>query len=417
MPRLSMRQSGRLLEAAKRDAKPSERTRFRAPNGDMILCESRAERDWWEQFTSSLVGGQMKPEEFSVRDIFESIIPDGRSICDAWQRGENVSLQEAAGATSSALFANIGGQVVYTKMLESFVAEDLVFSKRIPTVPTPFNGEKIPGIAGIGDNAEVVPEGDPYPVAGVSEDYVETPSTVKRGLIVPFTKEAIFFDRTNMILKRAGEVGDYLAVNKEKRAIDCVIDENTTAHRYKWRSTSYATYQTSTPWINSKTSNALVDWTDVDALEQLFANLVDPNTGEPIILKGLQLIVTPQLYNTAKYILQATQIALQAGGFATNGNLFQTQAPNPVGSNSPFSGPYELVTSRRLPGRLATDTDWFLGDIAGAFAYMENFPLTVVTSPPNSEDEFKRDIVVQYKASERGAYTVVQPRKICKSAQ
>ena len=35
-----------------------------------------------------------------------------------------------------------------------------------------------------------------------------TPQTAKRGFIVPVTKEAIFFDRTNLVLQRAAEVGD-----------------------------------------------------------------------------------------------------------------------------------------------------------------------------------------------------------------
>ena len=33
---------------------------------------------------------------------------------------------------------------------------------------------------------------------------------------------------------------------------------------------------------------------------------------------------------------------------------------------------------------------------------MENWPITVTQSPPNSEADFSQDIVVRYKASERG---------------
>ena len=47
----------------------------------------------------------------------------------------------------------------------------------------------------------------PYPHLGFGEDYIETPSTTKRGFIVPVTKEAIFFDRTHLILSRAAEAG------------------------------------------------------------------------------------------------------------------------------------------------------------------------------------------------------------------
>ena len=53
-------------------------------------------------------------------------------------------------------------------------------------------------------------------------------------------------------------------------------------NNYKWRGMSHNTYQTSTPWINVKGGNELVDWTDVDGAEQLLADILDPNTGEPI---------------------------------------------------------------------------------------------------------------------------------------
>ncbi len=60
----------------------------------------------------------------------------------------------------------------------------------------------------------------PYPSLGFGEDYIETPSTSKRGFIVPVTREAIFFDRTNLVLSRAAEVGEVLGLNKEKRLLD-----------------------------------------------------------------------------------------------------------------------------------------------------------------------------------------------------
>ena len=68
----------------------------------------------------------------------------------------------------------------------------------------------------------------PYPNVGLSEDYIETPSTTKHGFIVPVTREAIFFDRTHLILQRAAEVGEVLGLHKEKRLIDLVIGARTT---------------------------------------------------------------------------------------------------------------------------------------------------------------------------------------------
>ena len=58
---------------------------------------------------------------------------------------------------------------------------------------------------------------------------------------------------------------------------------------------------------------------------------------------------------------------------------------------------------------------WFIGDFRKAFAYMENWPITVTQSPANSEAEFNQDIVVRFKASERGAAAVINPRYVVKS--
>ena len=59
---------------------------------------------------------------------------------------------------------------------------------------------------------------------------------------------------------------------------------------------------------------------------------------------------------------------------------------------------------------------WFMGDFRKAFAYMENWPITVTQSPVNSEAEFNSDIVVRFKASERGAAAVINPRYVVKNA-
>jgi hypothetical protein len=370
---------------------------------------------------------ELRPEDFSLKSLAENLIvnKDGTSVgseimseyFDPNGPKKNLSLLEAAGAVSSTAFSNITGQIVYNKLLESYQSEAFVFTNAIPTIPTQLDGEKIAGITDIGDQAQIVAEAGTYPLAGVGEDYIETPSTVKRGVVVPVTREAVFFDRTGLILQRASKVGEALGVNKEKRAIDCVIDQNTTAHRYKWRGTTYATYATSGGHgvVNKKASNELFDWSDIDGAEQLFANMVDPNTGEPIMVMADTIIVTPQKFSQASMTLKATNVSLQAGGFAVTGNLYRQDSASPVGA-TPFSNTYRLMTSRLLPTRLAADNDWFLGNLSRSFAYMQNWGITVTQAPPNSEMEFTNDIMFRFKASERGAFATMDVRGMVWSA-
>jgi hypothetical protein len=401
----------RLLEAAKRDKSPGFRERITICPGVDVDCYSLSQRHWWEQFRDH----GLKPisKEFSLRDTFEATVKDGREMVESWNPkfgpSSAAGWQEAAGAVMSSDFSNITGPVIYNEMMDRLTPEETVFQNLIPTVPTQFNGERIPGIAGLGDTAEIVAENDEFPLVGFGEDWIDTPQTTKRGHIVPVTKEALFFDRTQLIREEAGKVGESLTLNKEKRAIDCVIDENTTAHRHNWRGTVYATYQTTTPWDNVTASNALVDWTDIDNIEQTQNAMLDPHTGEPIVIGADTLIAVTALSWTARHILNATQVQIHYGGYVTSGNPTTSTVPNPYG------GAFKFVTSRLLASRLATDTDYFFGSPSKALRYMQNWPITVTQAPVGNSDDFNRDIVLKFKASERGQYYVKQPRLMGKA--
>ena len=373
----------------------------------------RHELDGPEQTAShlseALREGHLKPEDFSIRDLAEGLIPHGHE----WVRmldprnGSGVNLTESADGVDATAFLNVAGQVVYSKILESYEQEAFAASKMIETIPTRLDGEKIPGAAALPDDATEVAPGMPYPHVGFGEDYVETPSTTKHGLIVPVTKEAIFFDRTHLILSRAAEVGELLGLNKEKRVLDMIVGNT---NPYNWKGTTYDTYQAATPWINLQASNELVDWTDVDTAEGLLADILDPNTGEPVLVRPDAALVTPAYRHAANRVFNATEIAYTGSGVATT-----TTSANPLGR-------YDVVESRLAYRRIisggvaAADAKkyWFLGNFRKAFAYMENWPITVTQSPLGSEADFNQDLVVRFKASERGAPAVLNPRYVVK---
>ncbi len=359
----------------------------------------------------ALEQGHLHAEDFSIRDLAEALIPQGRE----WVRGLDprrggVSLLESGDGVDTTAFANVTGQVIYSKILDAYRNEAFVASKLVETIPTRLDGEKIPGAGRLGDQAMEVHPGMPYPNVGFGEDYIETPSTTKHGLIVPVTKEAVFFDRTNLVLSRAAEVGEALGLNKEKRLLDVIVGA---VNNYKSNSTAYDTYYASGdggPWVNELASNELVDWTDVDAAEQLFADILDPNTGEPVLVQGTTVLVMPAYRHAAHRVFKAAEIQYTASGAATT-----TSAANPLAG-------YSVVASRLAyrrviaAGNSAADARkwWFVGDFRKAFAYMENWPITVTQSPIGGEAEFARDIVVRFKASERGAAAVLNPRFVVK---
>jgi hypothetical protein len=360
--------------------------------------------------TEALSAGDLRAEDFSIRDLAEALVPEGRQ----WVRmldpraGGGVSVIESTDGVDVTAFLHVAGQVVYSKILEAYAQEAFIATKLVQTIPTRLDGEKIPGVSRVADEIDEVPPGMPYPHLGFGEDYIETPGTSKRGFIVPVTKEAIFFDRTHLVLSRAAEVGEILGLNKEKRILDLVVG---VANNHKSNGVEYNTYYTSGgPWKNQLAANELVDWTDVDGAEQLFADILDPATGEPVLVRGTTVLVMPAYRHAAHRVFNAAEINYTGSGAAT-----ATTCANPLGNYRVHES--RLAYRRVLAsGVAAADAKkwWFIGDFRKAFAYMENWPITVTQAPLGSEADFNNDVVLRFKASERGAAAVLNPRYVVK---
>lgn len=357
------------------------------------------------------------PRDFSVRDVFEHFVEDGREIASSWSprsggTRSGISLMESG--VDTAAFANITGQIVFSEILDAFNDPMLIGTQLVRTVPTQFSGEKIPGIGRIGDEAESVAEADAYPMAGVSEEWIETPETTKRGFIVPVTKEAIFFDRTGLILQRAGEVGTWLGVNKEKRILDAVLGI-TSLYKRNGATSAVATYGNNSgshDWDNLAASNGLSDWTSIENALLLFDDITDPNTGEPVMLNPNTIIVPTALSFTAQRIIGATELRQVSNTNTT------TISSNPLaGARNGLAGggaAWNVYSNQYVKARTSSASTWFIGDPQAAFYYMENWPITSVAAPSNSEMEFTHDIVQRFKVSERGAAAAIEPRRMVK---
>ena len=96
----------------------------------------------------------LKPEDFSIRDLAEGLVPDGHEwvrLLDPRSAG-GVNVLEAGDGVDVTAFLNITGQVIYSKIMEAYTQEAFVVSKLVDTIPTRLDGEKIPGIARLADD-------------------------------------------------------------------------------------------------------------------------------------------------------------------------------------------------------------------------------------------------------------------------
>ncbi len=374
----------------------------------------------------AFAAGAIKPEDIDLGRLFEACF--GMGAFRAGKSGELATrLMEDAGAVASNAFQQISGQQLFTEFLQGYQSEEFTFTKMIPVQQSPFPlGEKIPGITdpAAGDPYADVPEQEEFPQIGVSENYIETPDKHTYGRRIGVTRLAIFGDRTGQLLEKVQKTANVLGVGKEKRAIDLVIDSSQipgSYTRYKWRGDTIATYGDNTgthSFDNLQGTNTLTDFTSIGTAEQLFANMLDPETGEPISILADTIITTPQLSSTVFRILHAISITLAAGGYAQSGNLFRTDSASPLGKTE-FSSTYSPVSSRLLKARMALAseplTTWYLGAPKMAFRWQQNWPMRTLTAPPLSHEEFTRDIVVQHRFDERGTFATIDPRYMVKN--
>lgn len=355
----------------------------------------------------SLQKGDLRPEHFSVQDLFVALHEGGeellRSISSRRSGGQ--SLLEAAQAVDTAAFTGIIGQIVFNKIKDAYQDPEFLWPDLVETMTTQFlDGERIPGIGRIGDKAEIVDEGAPYPLVGLNEEFIDTPPTRKRGFIVPVTREIIVADRTGILLKAAGETGRWCGLNKEKRVLDVVVGVQ---NNYKRNGTATNTYLTSGAYINSQTGNALDtsgnEWRALEKADLLFDAISDPNTSEPIIVNPDCLIVPTALKRTAIRIVSATGIVtvdnrVQAGTIRTE-------------SASPYAGKnIKVLSSPYVKARSGSATKWWYGAPKKAFLYIQVWDIETLQAASNNEMEFSQDIWMRYKVSERGVCAVQEPR-------
>lgn len=362
-----------------------------------------------QHLTEALETKKLRPTDFSIRDLACAFIEDG----EAWvnrlggRKSGFSSLMEAVNAVDTSQFSSITGQVFYNRLLEGYDSPEFLWPKLVETFSSKIlNGERIAGVGGIGDEAETIPEGQPYPTMGVNEEFIDTPAPVKKGFDVRVTEEAIIADHTGLLLKRCSEGGRWLGINKEKRVLDCVLGVTNT---YKRNSVATNTYLTSGAYVNSHT-NALVDHTDVENAELLLNAINDPNTDEPFNHENAQLLVPKELEKTALRIVNATEVAVVDNQAAAGTHRQWSPAPGPM-----FPGAWKVLSSPYVKRRSSSSTTWWYGNFRKAFLYKQIWDIRTQQLGANSWVGFTHDIVALFKCSEFGVPIVQNPRLVCRN--
>ena len=353
--------------------------------------------------------GGITHSDISLHAIIEGTIDGGREFINAMNpgTGENSVHAEAIDAVDTTAFSTITNAVIGSRVMVQRNNKALVLQAMIPHEGTRLDGEMIPGAQQVGDNFEPIPELNAYPHYTIEEDYVETPKGAKRGRILSISREAVFFDRFNLVMRSADNVGSMLYVNKEKRIADVIIGFT---NNHKRQGTTYNTYLTSGKWVND-ISNPATSLDNLDIAENLLDEMVDFNNGESIDISATSILGSKRRANMWNTILKAAQVRTNTSGAGT----FQSIAPNPVSGDYNFTASKYLekqIVARGLATAEQAKDWWFLGDFFKAFTYQENWPVTVTRAPRNNHDEFNNDIVASFRCSERGVAFANDPQQV-----
>jgi hypothetical protein len=370
------------------------------------LVESKGIKAACQILEAASKNGDIQDDDWSIQELAHVFLGAD------WERKYNMMMDQGGGfqisestqvGTSVTAFSNITGQLIFNIIHSGWTHSSLIGTMVSQKVLTKFEKETIPGISTPPVPEGGIGEGQEYPHAGLSEHFWDTPKTIKEGLIIPITKEAIMFDRTGIIVNRAREVGETLAITKEERILNGVLGITNT---HIFDGTGVNTYLSAGIFINLLAATPLVDHTDIDAARQLLSLMTHPDTGKPLLIGKFDILTMPTLNFTARRIVNATEVRQSAGGQ-------ETLSSNPL----PSMGVMESSLARQLlvaSGLSTTISDgrWYIGDFKKAFAWFQNWDITVVTAPQNSEPEFTRDIQLRYKASFKGELVVLEPRAV-----
>ncbi len=354
---------------------------------------------------------QIRPEEISFAELWEAFVgPISQTLSGAGDRLFATSrgvvdraLESEGSALMTAAFTDIVGVLLASKMIQGYNAPGYVGELLFDNVPSKLRSERYAGFT-VMERPLEVPEGQPYKETGFMGKYA-TSEALKKGRLLHITEEAIFFDRTGELLRRAMMLGEKARTEKEQVMLDCFTDRFAAAGRFifapmgvgaaLYRAAGVAPNLT----VNQLAGNALADWVQVDAAEQIFAAMTDEN-GDVIVVLPRVLVVPSALKTVAKRIVGATELRT-VGTTAIETAIWENPYTGLVVISSPF---FDQVSG----------TNWYLGDPKKQFVWQDVWPLQILRATLD-EEKHLRDIVFSVKVRYYGGAAAIDDKYVVRS--
>jgi hypothetical protein len=214
----------------------------------------------------------------------------------------------------------------------------------VPSEDEPENQMTIPYPSVATDPGQDTAPGTEFPKTGFAGYKIRTPLPVKHGLIAQLTFEVVRANRRKGFLDALMEVGRVVGREKVYRLLKLIVGvtNNYTVVSVDGTATTRNTFVTTAGAKNLLTDLNLANGPkEIDRLQQLFSNMLDPLTGEPIEVTGSTVLTSRANLYTFNEAAQVQEIRTTVSGV-------ETVTGNPVTWNG------AVVTDIRLPKVLVT---------------------------------------------------------------
>lgn len=328
----------------------------------------------------------IKPEEISIRDLYESIYGRLPSI---GVKGLIINdIKEAAVNTYA--FRYVTGTMFSMKVLEGWEEIPTVGDSLVTTVPTTDTKIYKAGFTGIeSTELPLVKEGTTYPTTTLGEKYIAG-EVYKYGEIIEITEEMIRADKTGTLLEQAKMLGMIARKTKENhilRAVTALIDS------YKPNGVTTSIFSESGSFINAISGNALKDYKSVDSVLQVYAAMKSDN-GNLMKFTPDTIFVPYSLFQTAQFISGVTVVSYDPNtALGTAKIVSQGKSPLPI--PAPLTS--LALADLGAPSGTSVSTNWYMGAPKRAFEYNEYYPIQVVSLANGGEMGYYSDTTFSFK--------------------
>lgn len=388
------------------------------------LRQSMGPRRFYECLNNLLETKELAPEDFSLRQLWEACVgPTVQTlptlaarqkvyVAEIDQLGEHLSEADLG----INLFQTVTGAVIARRVMDAYDQTGNMIGDQLVTIErSSVRNERIAGFTALQGPREIK-EGMPYEEASFGDKYVSTVES-KKGRMLSITEEAVHFDQTNELLRRAARLGEATRQEREKTIVRGVTDADyssangtgvyrpsgTLTELYKDDATLLNVIGPSNPVVGFNAALPLEDWTSLSAPLHYHAVYVKddrhtPETGEPIAWQPRILLVPKTLELKALQIVNATLVPANAAGSAFGGN--------------PLRSAFTVLASPFLDQ--VNTANWYLGDFPRQFIWKEIWPVQVFRQTAQEGDGFDRDVVARFKVRYYGGINALDHRYVLK---